>query len=96
MLSGILSLPGTCPVLRGLHFLGRCNNGRPEPSPLPGNLVAQFFAGDDCNLLTDTLVGVEVIPKTSIVFLNYDPGSLFHSLGSHTTLDSSKKIVTVQ
>ena len=53
---------------------------------LPSNLVAQWFAGDDGNLLTHPLVGVEVISKPRVILLNNDPGSLLNGLGPDTTL----------
>lgn len=52
----------------------------------PGDLVAQRLAGDDGDLLTHPLVGVEVIAQACVVFLNDDPGGLLDGLGPDATL----------
>lgn len=53
---------------------------------LPGNLVAQRFAGNDSDFLTYPLVCVEVQGKTWIVLLDNELRGLFDRLCSDTTL----------
>jgi len=43
-------------------------------------LVPKVLAGDDDDLLTHALVGVEVITQAHGVLLDDDPGRLLHSL----------------
>lgn len=53
---------------------------------LPGNLVAQRFAGNDSDFLAYPFVRVEVQSKTRIVLLDNELGGLFDRLRSDTTL----------
>ena len=55
-------------------------------SSLPSDLVAQFLAGDDGDLLAHPLVGVEIQSQPGIVFLDDDPSGLFHGLCPDTRL----------
>lgn len=66
---------------------------RPESDPSlywsihsPRDLVAQLLAGDDSDLFTHPLVGVEVISQPGVVLLNDDPGGLFYRLGPDSSL----------
>lgn len=52
----------------------------------PSYLVAQLLAGDDSDLFTHPLVGVEVISQPGVVLLNDDPGGLFYRLGPDSSL----------
>lgn len=58
----------------------------------PGDLVAELLAGDDGNLLTHPLVGVEVATQTGVVFLDDDPSGLLHRLGPDSSLQDDHKI----
>lgn len=58
---------------------------------LPSDFVLQLLAWDDCNVITNPLVCVEVKSKTWIIFLDYDPGGLFHRLRSNTTLQKLRE-----
>lgn len=53
---------------------------------LPCNFVPQRLAGDDGDLLTHPLVGVEVTAQTGVVLLDDDPGGLFDGLGPDSPL----------
>lgn len=57
----------------------------------PGDLVAELLAGDDGDLLTHPLVGVEVVAQPGVVFLDDDPGGLFHRLGPDSSLKNHRK-----
>ena len=61
---------------------------RKNNEDLPSDFVLQLFAWDDCNIITNPLVCVEVESKTWIIFLDYDPGGLFHRLRSNTALQN--------
>lgn len=52
----------------------------------PGDLVAKLLAGDDGDLLTHPLVGVEIAAQPSVIFLNDDPSGLLHRLGPDSSL----------
>lgn len=52
---------------------------------LPGNLVAKTLAGDDGDISSNTLVGVEVGTQTSVVLLNDQASGLLHGLGTNAT-----------
>ena len=56
----------------------------------PGDLVAELLAGDDGNLLTHPLVGVEVATQPGVIFLNDDPGGLLHRLGPDSSLEENQ------
>lgn len=63
----------------------------------PSNLVAKLLAGDDGDLLTHPLVGVEVVSQPGVVFLDDDPGGLLHRLGPDSSLkDMVDKFINVQ
>merc|ERR1711973_870130 len=49
------------------------------------NLVAKFLAWDDCNLLADSFVGVEVVCQSSVVFLDDDTSCFLDCLCTDTT-----------
>jgi hypothetical protein len=63
---------------------------------LPSNLVAEALAGDDGNILSDTLVGVEVESQTSVVLLDNKAGSLLDSLGTNATPEKIVKIYNIE
>lgn len=50
------------------------------------DLIPQLATGKDCNLFTDTFVGIEIQCQFRIVLLNDDPGRLFDRLCTNTTL----------
>lgn len=52
----------------------------------PRDLVAQRFAGDDGDLLTHSLVDVEVVAQAGVVLLYDHPSGFLHGLGSHAPL----------
>lgn len=52
---------------------------------LPSDLVSEWLASDDGNLVTDALVVMEVIGHASVVLLDEDTGSLLDGLGTNTT-----------
>ena len=58
----------------------------PAHGDIPGDLVPQFLGGDDGDLLTYPLVGVEVEGETGVVLLDDDPSGLLDGLGPDTTL----------
>lgn len=58
---------------------------------LPGNFIAQRFAGNDGDFLAYPFISVKVQSKTWIVFLNNELRGLFDRLRSDTTLKSYKK-----
>lgn len=60
--------------------------GAPGRSDSPGDLVAELLAGDDGDLLAHPLVGMEVAAQPGVVFLDDDPGGLFHRLGPDSSL----------
>lgn len=49
------------------------------------NLVAQALGGNDSDLITDTLVGLEVESELGVVPLNDDLGGLLDGLGTNAT-----------
>jgi hypothetical protein len=49
------------------------------------NLVAQALGGDNSDLITDTLVGLEVQGELGVVSLNDDLGGLLDGLGTNAT-----------
>lgn len=49
------------------------------------HLVAQALGGNDGNLITDPLVGLEVQSQLGVVPLNDDLGGLLDSLGTNAT-----------
>ena len=53
---------------------------------LPSNFVPQFFTWNNCNLFTNSLVCMEVVSQSCIIFLNYYSGSLLDSLCSDAPL----------
>ena len=57
----------------------------------PGNLVAETLAGNDSDLLTYPLVGVEIKCKAGVVLLDDHPRRLFHRLSPDTTLKLRRK-----
>jgi len=50
-----------------------------------GNLVAQALGGDDSDLITDTLVGLEVERKPWVISLDHNLGGLLDGLGTNAT-----------
>jgi hypothetical protein len=50
-------------------------------------LVAETLRGDDCDLIADSLVGLEVKGQFGIVPLNDDLGGLLDGLSSNATHD---------
>lgn len=56
----------------------------------PSNLVAQRFAGDDGDVFTHSLVGVEVAAQAGVVLLDDDPGGLLHRLGPDSSLSKNE------
>ena len=50
-----------------------------------GNLVPQPLGGNDGDLITDPLVGLEVEGELGVVSLNDDLGGLLDGLGSDAT-----------
>lgn len=57
----------------------------------PGDLVAELLAGDDGDLLTHALVGVEVVAQAGVVLLDDDPSGLLHRLGPDSTLQHHRR-----
>lgn len=53
---------------------------------LPGDFIAQRFAGNDSNFLAYPLIRVKVQSKTRIVFLDNELRGLLDRLRSDTTL----------
>lgn len=53
---------------------------------LPGNFIAQRFAGNDSNFLAYPLIRMKIQSKTWIVFLDNELCGLFDRLRSDTTL----------
>jgi len=53
------------------------------------NLVPQTLAGDDGNLIADTLVGVEVEGEARVVLLDDDAGSTLGGLCTNSTLGTA-------
>jgi hypothetical protein len=49
------------------------------------NLVAEALGSNDSDLITDTLVGLEVQGELGVVTLNDDLGGLLDSLGANAT-----------
>lgn len=49
------------------------------------HLVAQTLAGNDGDLITDALVGLEVESELGVVTLDDDLGGLLHGLGADAT-----------
>lgn len=68
-------------------------NIKPLACVLPSNLVAELLAGNDGDLLTHTLVGVEVIAQTGVVLLDDDPSGLLYRLGPDTSLQCNENKV---
>lgn len=56
----------------------------------PSDLVAQRLAGDDGDVFTHSLVGVEVAAQAGVILLDDDPGGLFHRLGPDSSLRKNK------
>lgn len=52
----------------------------------PSNLVSQWFCWDDGNFLNNTLVGMEVDGKSSVVFLDDDLRGLLDGFRTNATL----------
>jgi hypothetical protein len=52
---------------------------------IPSNAVPHFFARDDGDLLTDSLVCVEIIGQSSVILLDYDSRCLLDCLCSDST-----------
>ena len=63
---------------------------RAQTSHLPGDLVPQLLAGDDCDFFAHPLVCVEVHCQTCVVFLNDDPCGLLDGLSTDATLKRVK------
>lgn len=61
----------------------------------PGDLVAELLAGDDGDLLAHPLVGVEVASQPGVIFLDDDPGGLFHRLGPDSSLQAGAQTTTL-
>ena len=57
---------------------------------IPSDFVAELLAGDDGNLLTYSLVDVEVKGEPGVILFNDDTGCLLHSLGPNATLYATK------
>ena len=56
-----------------------------QVSDVSSDLVSEWLASDDGNLVTDALVVMEVIGHASVVLLDEDTGSLLDGLGTNTT-----------
>ena len=54
-------------------------------------LVAETLRGNDCNLVADSLVGLEVEGQLGVVSLNDDLGGLLDGLGTNATHDCGCK-----
>jgi len=52
---------------------------------IPSNFIAQLFTGNDRNLLTYPLIGVEVQSQTCVIFLNNNPRRFLDGLRSYST-----------
>jgi hypothetical protein len=50
-------------------------------------LVAETLRGNDCNLIADSLVGLEIESQLGVVPLNDDLGGLLDGLGTNPTHD---------
>jgi hypothetical protein len=50
-----------------------------------GNLVAQALGGNDSDLITDTLVGLEIERKPWVISLDHNLGGLLDGLGTNAT-----------
>jgi hypothetical protein len=50
-------------------------------------LIAEAFRGNDCNLIADSLVGLEIEGQLGVVSLNNDLGGLLHSFSTNATHD---------
>jgi hypothetical protein len=50
---------------------------------MPSYLVAETLRGNDCNLIADSLVGLEIEGQLGVVSLNDDLGGLFDGLGTN-------------
>jgi hypothetical protein len=54
---------------------------------MPSYLVAETLRGNDCNLIADSLVGLEIEGQLGVVSLNDDLGGLLDGLGTNATHD---------
>lgn len=62
----------------------------PLPFLLPGNLVSEPLARNDGNVLTYTLVSMEIMRESRVVFLDDDTGRFFDRFRSHASLGKMK------
>ena len=63
------------------HFLP------PQKARRLSYLVAKTLRGNDCDLIADSLVGLEVEGQLGVVTLNNDLGGLLDGLGTNATHD---------
>jgi hypothetical protein len=61
------------------------NGGCLTKYSLPSDLVAKALAGDDGNLLRDTLVGIEVESEAGVVLLDNEASGLLDGLSANAT-----------
>ena len=56
-----------------------------------GDLVAETLGGDDGNLISDLLVGLEIISEARVVFFNDDARGFLNGLGADSALKGKNK-----
>jgi hypothetical protein len=81
----ILTLTLLLLKLEGDTTDGSTLNSLHQVGGVAGNLVAQALGGDNSDLITDTLVGLEVQGELGVVSLNDDLGGLLDGLGTNAT-----------
>jgi len=68
-----------------LIYMSECDSSLQIPSS--SYLVAETLGSNDCDLIADSLIGLEIEGQLGVVSLNDDLGGLLDGLGTNATHD---------